>query len=512
MRWFQRSAESPKQRVEPSRHQRKPVRITEGMVAQITSDQPTWGPPPVPNRAAIFTPPKPMPGVLPTGMAFDSTYPKAALAYASFGQYGEVIAFPGYSYLSELTQRAEYRRAYEIIAKEMTRKGFALKATGDDDKSDRIKELTELAQQKYHVTEVLRQAAEQDGAFGIGHVYIDTGDTERSDELKTGLWLDRAKIKRGSLRAFRPIEPIWTYPNNYNADNPLRPDFYLPQSWYVMGTEIHRSRLMQFVSREMPDLLKPAYMFGGMSLSQLGQPYVQNWLETRASVNRLIQSFATPVLATELDAMIQPGSLAALIQRLAMFNQTRSNRGVFAINKETEQFSNVTTPLATLDQLQAQAQEHMSSCWKIPLVVLLGITPSGLNATTDGEIRTFYDWIHASQCALFDDNLRRMLDIIQLSEFGEIDKEITHEWLPLWQLDEAGKAAVQKTKADTAAVLIEAGVIAAEEERNALAADPESQFHGLGGPPPELPEMEKDPDTNGGELTAETKSKERDGV
>ena len=88
------------------------------------------------------------------------------------------------------------------------------------------------------------------------------------------------------------------------------------------------------------------------------------------------------------------------------------------------------------------------------------------------------------------------MQIIQLSEIGEIDPEITFEFPALWELDEAGRAAVQKMEADTAVVLMDAGVIAPEEERTRQAGDPESLYHGLKGAPPEPPDPDEfgDPD------------------
>jgi hypothetical protein len=54
----------------------------------------------------------------------------------------------------------------------------------------------------------------------------------------------------------------------YNAINPLKGDWYNPQTWYVMGQEIHGSRLPTFIGHPVPDMLKPAYSFGGLSLSR----------------------------------------------------------------------------------------------------------------------------------------------------------------------------------------------------------------------------------------------------
>jgi hypothetical protein len=115
----------------------------------------------------------------------------------------------------------------------------------------------------------------------------------------------------------------------------------------------------------------------------------------------------------------------------------------------------------------------------MPLVKFLGITPSGLNASTDGEIRTFYDRMAAFQEKRFGAKLKIAIEIIQLSEFGEIDPDITWRFAPLWQLDEAGQAAVQKTKSDIAVQSIETGSLAPNDERKRLATDPESQYHGL---------------------------------
>jgi phage-related protein (TIGR01555 family) len=161
------------------------------------------------------------------------------------------------------------------------------------------------------------------------------------------------------------------------------------------------------------------------------------------------------------------------------------------LDKETEEFFNVSTPLGTVDHLQAQAQEQMASVSGIPLVKLLGITPSGLNASSDGEIRSFYDFIGAYQEHLFGVHLETLLKIIQLSEFGEIDDEIGYRFEPLWELNETERASVRKTDVDTAVELINAGVLHPEEERKRLATTEDSLYHGLD--VDDVPEPPQDP-------------------
>ncbi|WP_036770767.1 anti-CBASS protein Acb1 family protein [Photorhabdus australis] len=72
-----------------------------------------------------------------------------------------------------------------------------------------------------------------------------------------------------------------------------------------------------------------------------------------------------------------------------------------------------------------------------------------------------------------------MIDIIQLSEFGEIDPDISFTFEPLYQMNDEQKASIRKTDADTDSVLIAANVISTDEARERLANDENSPYHSL---------------------------------
>jgi hypothetical protein len=347
-----------------------------------------------PNGASGLTfaqmfPPAPVPpGVAKDAqIAMDNAMTPMFGFAGQFNYYGEGVVWPGFPYLAELTQRPEYRMITEVRAKEMTRKGFELTYSGEDEAAAE-KKMAELdnACAEFKVIDVLRIAAEHDGFFGGAQVYIDLGNESDTAELSKPLVIDAAKIQKGNLKGFKNIEPMWIYPANYNSADPLAPHFFKPQQWYVMGKTVHASRLLTMISREMPDILKPAYSFRGLSLSQMAKPYVDNWLRTRQSVSDLLHSFSIIVLASNLQAQVQNGAdWATIYARVDEFNALRDNRGAFVLDKETEEMVNLAVPLGTLDALQAQAQEQMASISQTPLVKLLGITPSGLNACLTGD-------------------------------------------------------------------------------------------------------------------------------
>ncbi len=415
----------------------------------------------------------------------------------------EGLTFLGYAYLAELAQRPEYRVMSEIIAMEMTRK-FIRFTTNDDGKQDldpddvptiqglpvepkdpRTDRISDLEKEfrRLDVAGAFRHATELDGFFGRGHIYIDTGDTQNPDELTTSIGdgidaISQSKMRGVKIRALRTVEPVWCYPTGYNSNDPLADDWYRPNSWYVQSKVVHSSRLITLIGREVPDLLKPTYSFGGLSLTQVAKPYVDNWLQTRQSVNDLVQAFTTWVLKTDLgESIMTDGS--ELFKRAEFFNAMRDTRGLMILDKDTEDFANVSTSLAGLDALQSQAQEHMASVSHIPLVKLTGISPSGLNATSEFEMEAFYTWIGAFQEKLFRAPLTRLLHLIMLSLWGEIDEGISFEFEALWSLSEVEQANVRKTNAETDVALIDAGIIDAKEARERLVSDDESGYNSL---------------------------------
>ncbi|MFJ3048502.1 DUF1073 domain-containing protein [Herbaspirillum chlorophenolicum] len=454
-----------------------------------------------------FKPYEPPPGVVPAGqlkeaMAMDST------PYEYVSQTFCHAHFRGYPFLAALTQLPEYRKMSETIAKEMTRKFVKILAVGDDDKAEKIKKIEE-ALVRFKVRDVFRQAAELDGFFGRGQVYIDV-DMPNSkmparddpNELDSPLILAPAKIPKGSLRGFQAVEPVWTYPSQYNTVDPMAPDFYKPTRWFVMGKIVHASRLLMFVSREVPDLLKATYNFGGLSLSQLAMPYVDNWLRTRDSVSDMVHSYSVSGIKTNMQDVLSGASADDLVKRAQLYNNMRDNRGMLMLDKESEEFFQFNAPLAGLDKLQAQAQEQLCGVTSIPLVKFWGITPTGLNASSEGEIEVFDDDMLSLKKAIFSDPFKTVLDVIQLNEFGEIDPGITFEWEAMAEMSEIDSATINKTNAETDNILITAGVISRDDARERIIADPKSGYTALEANPDIEDDAEDDQapdDQDGGE-------------
>jgi hypothetical protein len=452
------------------------------------------------------------------------------------GFAAEGLVFLGYPYLAELAQRPEYRTMAETIADDATREWISFDVVGDEKterenrnkdpegyeerqqdpdemkkrvkasgKEDRVKMLVD-DQERLEVRDRFYWASTFDAYMGRSHLYLQIGDVDFDQvqgEMAASIGdsrdsTSRAKVTKDTpLKYIKTVEPVWTYPMAYNAQNPLAPDWYNPQQWYVMGRQINISRLQTFVTRPVPDMLKPAYAFGGLPLSQIAKPYVDIWLDTRQSVADLIKSFSVMVLQTDLATQTAPGNATALLARALLFNMMRDNQGLFLLNKNSEDFKNVSAPISGLHELQAQSQEHMLSVSRLPAVKFTGIQPAGLNASSDGEIKVYDDTIKAYEKRSFDPNLTRIVNFQMLSLFGEVDPEITHRWNALRQLTDSEKAEQKKKEADWYDVLVNMGAFSPAEVRAVVINDPESPFAGLD--PDDVPEPPQQPGMPGAE-------------
>lgn len=422
-----------------------------------------------------------MRGVVPDGVvppvAMDSSAEvSAAYAFAQASSMGQ--GFPGYAYLAQLTARPEYRAMAAAYSTELTREwiSFDSSETEDETVKDRIA-LIEAAVTKHGLQDIIARAATHDCWFGRGQIFVNIRGHDRASPLV----LAKQTIAKGSLIGFKNVEPMWVTPSAYNALDPAAPDFYKPTKWFMLGKETHASRLLTVVTREMPDMLKPAFNFSGISLSQLAEPYVDNWLRTRQSVSDLLNNFSTSVLATDMSQVLSGDDDAAsdLFDRAMLFTATRSNKGLMLVDREREELVQINTPLSGLHELQAQSQEHMCAVSRVPAMILTGISPSGLNASSDGEIRAWYDWIAANQVAHWQNALDTMIKVIMLSEFGFIDEAIKWKWNPLWQMDAVEESQIRLNDANTATAYIGAGVIDPSEVRDKLARSSESGYAGI---------------------------------
>lgn len=458
-----------------------------------------------------------MPSVVPNSktpaVAMDSC--GSIYSYASEGVPNFFGTFMGYPALAAMSQSSDYRSVAETTATEMTREWGRFKIDepdieqGDDMttaeleafKAEKIAQ--NAARQKrindindsfaaYDIRTLVRKAIEVEMGMGRAQIYIrlDGGHKDENPFL-----MNSVGVKKGSLKGFRLIEPMWSTPSVYNAADPTADDFYKPTQWFVLGKSVHSDRLMTLIMRPVPDMLKPAYNFGGISMFQLMKPYVERYQRTADSISWVVQAFSLTILHTDMSGILADGeSDANLWMRAGMFNRYRENSGLFLADKESEEISQINTPLSGLHELLSKSQEQMGGPSHTPMVKLLGVTQSGLGGGAEGEIAVYRDYIMAQNEAHVRPVIKTIADLIQLSLFGDIDPAIVWEFNPLEQLNEKELAETQEIKMRTAKDGVDGGIVSSQEARKAISKDEQSPFSGID--VDDVPSGEMDGDDN----------------
>lgn len=446
---------------------KQPFRISNAALEKASGEE---------NKSAHFERYTPLPGVVPeekkeSAFAMDAT-PYDMLNTMSIGD--EYSGFRGYPQLAAMSQQVEYSNMHSVFADEMTRNWIEVKSRKEGDPEI---EAMELALIKYDVKRLIHEAVKQDSQYGVAHIYIDTG-AKTDDELEKPLFLDPRKIPKGSLKGLRVVDPTWIYPAMYNTQWPLDENFYKPSAWFVMGKTVHESRFNDIVSRPVPDILKPSYNFGGLSLTQLMEDYVVDWRDAKKNVIKILRTVRMRGLKTDMEARLQDTN--QFDKRLRLAEKYQDNFGLWALDN-SEELIHMQTSLSELSNLLSNYQDQLCIPSRITNLKLLGNAPAGLNASGDSELDTWHETVSGYQ----DGNLRRPLEnifkIIQLSEFGEIKEDIYFEFNPLDEVSEKERAEIIKIRIDAVAVAADSQLVSSEEARDALKGIKDAGFENLDG-------------------------------
>lgn len=381
--------------------------------------------------------------------------------------------FLGYSYLSGLQQNGFIRAGVEGLADDMTAKFIELIRSSDTENNndDKITIINEFLN-KFQIKELFNKAAALNGYFGGCLIFIDTGD----DDLLSAL---DEKSLNNNIKNFVLVEPINTYPGRYNSTNPLSPNYFIPETWFVLGQEVHASRLLYLSADEVSMLLKPAYNFFGIAPAQIAADSVSHFIKDREAVSRLLHKYSLLVFKTDMGSALYNGNPEELYSRVKVLADFRDNDSVIIIDKEDEDIVTVTTSMAGITDVVRLSLELMPIMFRQPLTKFLGISPGGMNATGESDENNWNEYV-VSQCEKqFRKPVKRLLELIQYNLFGEVDENINFIFKVQSSNDESKEVNNNKIKADTYVQLVTAGVISPEEARKALAEDEKSGFNSI---------------------------------
>lgn len=257
--------------------------------------------------------------------------------------------------------------------------------------------------------------------------------------------------------------PDMAHPRSY-ALYPLSGQIEAGEHTYTNRNNIfvHESRVIRFGGAHTDELTKRNNAGWDLSIIQALQEPIKHFHETFSSSRLMMADASQSVFKLKgLFAALAGTERNAFIARAQLMDMTRSiARAVFLDADMGETFEKVATSFAGVADNLAMACKRLSAATDIPVAILMGETPSGLQATGQLDIRIFYDRVQSEREQIYEPAILRVLKMIAQAEGYEGDLSIT--WPSLWQMSPLEEAQVQKTVAERDQIYIASEVLSPE--------------------------------------------------
>lgn len=372
-------------------------------------------------------------------------------------------------------------RIIETVPSESVREGFKFCA-GEDNEGLEIAGKVMEKWKKIGALQAIKQARCFERAYGGGAILmgLDDGQTDYTKPLN---------IKR--VRSFDFL--TWLEPDEiqplYWYSNPFKPKYGQPAIYqlspYSPGAsvereaiptrmrQVHESRLIVFhgiqVSRNVSFSMNGGF---GDNLFTRCRRTLRDFNMSWSSASVLVMEFATPIFKMKgLDQLIAMDRDDEFKRRIQAAQLARSVLRAMLIDAE-EEFTREQTPVAGIPELLDRFATRLAADADMPVTLLMGQSPAGLNATGESDIRFFYDRTKGSQCVHEVPALEQMTRPMMAAEGIKPPKEWSIEPNPLWQPSEKEQADTRKVQADTDAIYLDRGVLSPKQvQQNRFTAD-----------------------------------------
>lgn len=387
--------------------------------------------------------------------------------------------FIGWQTCAMISQNWLVDKACMMPGNDAVRHGYEITVNdGQEVEPDVLDEMRKL-DKKFKIKNNCQEFMKMGRIFGIRHALFIVDSTDPEYYVKP---FNPDGVTPGSYKGISQIDPYWVAPelSMEAAGNPAAPDFYEPTWWRINGKRVHRSHLVIMRNGdEVPDILKPSYLYGGIPIPQkiaervYAAEHTANEAPMLAMTKRLI-TFKTDAAA----ALANPEAFQVKLQTWATW---MSNFGLKVIGEE-EEIDQHDTSLADLDDTIMTQYQLVAAASGVPATKLLGTTPKGFNATGEYEEASYHEELESIQenilTPLVDRHHLLLIRSYITPKFNvKFNTEIT--WKPVDSPTAKEAAEINKLKADTDSALSTAGAIDGFDIRQRLITDQDSGYNGI---------------------------------
>lgn len=255
--------------------------------------------------------------------------------------------------------------------------------------------------------------------------------------------------------------------NSYQAE--LQADITQPNYgryfFYTFRTKngsllkVHASRVLRLDGDMNATTLDTTSYDWGNSVLQKVHERLAVYLMATKFIDNLCKDYKENTFSVKgLIELIAQGRWSDLQKRMQIVSKSRSMLNMTLIDADNEKIETKVNTVAGYDKLIDKTAEAVSADVGMPVSLLFGRSPAGMNATGDADINNWHSQVKAYQTHILQPLVERFVTLLGLQkEWRDKPNELSWEWANLEQLSDLEEAEVRLKQAQADKIYIDAG-------------------------------------------------------
>lgn len=342
------------------------------------------------------------------------------------------------------------RRIIDVVPEDMCKNWYKITSQIAPEFLDVFKRQERRTQIKAKILEGLKWGRLYGGAAGL--IMIEGHE----DILQEPLDLD--EVMPNSFKGLMILDR-WSgiSPNSELVSDISDPDFGLPESYNITvegssKLNIHHSRILRFIGRDLPNWEKQAESYWGAS--EIEHIYDELRKRDNISWNIAQLTFNANLKVLLMDEIEQTLGVANAKAQQDLYNHLEalahlmSNMGLLALGSK-EKFETHQYAFSGLAEIYNNVIMDLSGAAEMPATKLFGRSPAGMNATGESDLQNYYDSIEEKQEAYLRAAFDKLLPVMAVSAWGKIPDDLDFQFNPCRRPTDKERLELAKSGADS---------------------------------------------------------------
>lgn len=235
--------------------------------------------------------------------------------------------------------------------------------------------------------------------------------------------------------------------------DPTQASFGRPE-YYRIRTQnadfvVHESRVVAVAGDHLPELMRHSKIYW-QGRNVVDRPYkaILDWQEALSNARQILNRKQQPIYSmTGLATLIGAGLEEQVQQRINAVDAARGILNTVAIDSE-DKYELKDMGLSGLSDVLGEFKQAVSVESGIPITVLFGVSSAGLNATGEGDLRSYHE-VAANERLRATPALEKIIALIAAQKGVAAQDDWSIEWPKLYVPTAKESAEMDKLEADT---------------------------------------------------------------